>query len=146
MLKNISIISILLIVLINASNAQLISKKEFRLKESKTNSIELIKNYSFASKSFALKNNSPLLAGTLSFIVPGAALGQLYNGQFVNFGIRIGISVLSIVWLAESGFFNLASDVKGNDAWTPLLIIYAANWITSIVDAVIYNKKHLSWR
>jgi hypothetical protein len=32
--------------------------------------------------------------------------------------------------------------VKGNDAWMPLLLIYTANWVTSIFDAVIYNKKH----
>jgi hypothetical protein len=146
MFRNITIFTILILTLLSTSNAQLINKKEFRLKNSKPSLIELNKNYDLTSKSSVAKNNSPFLAGSLSFIVPGAALGQLYNGQYLNFGIRIGISAISIIWLAESGFFNLASDVKGNDAWMPLLLIYAANWISSVVDAVIYNKKHLSWR
>lgn len=129
---------------ISVSNAQLISKKEFRLKESKPSLIELSQSKDVTSKSFIAKNKSPLLAGTLSLIVPGAALGQLYNGQYVNFGIRIGISALSIIWLVGSGFFNFASDVKGNDAWMPLLLIYTANWITSVVDAIIYDLNHSS--
>lgn len=135
--------AILLIVLISSSNAQLKSKKEFRLKESKINSIELIKDYSLTSKSSVSNNNSPILAGTLSFIVPGAAFGQLYNGQYINFGVRVGISALCITWLALSGT-SLGSDGKVSAAFIPLLILYTANWITSIFDAVIYNKKHMS--
>jgi hypothetical protein len=146
MFRNISIFTILLLVSLSTSNAQLMNKKEFRLKDSKPGLIELSKPIEPISKNFIAKNKSPLLAGTLSLIVPGAALGQLYNGQYLNFGIRVGISATSIIWLVESGFFNFASDVKGNDAWMPLLLIYTANWISSIVDAVIYNKKHLSGR
>lgn len=144
MFRNLSIFTILLLILLGTSNAQLMNKKEFRLKDSKTGLMELSKPIEPISKSIIAKNKSPLLAGTLSLIVPGAALGQLYNGQYLNFGIRIGISALSIIWLVESGFFNFASDVKGNDAWKPLILIYIANWITSVVDAVIYDLNNSS--
>jgi hypothetical protein len=144
MFRNISIFTILLLVSLSTSNAQLMNKKEFRLKDSNTGLIELSKPIEPISKSIIAKNKSPLLAGTLSLIVPGAALGQLYNGQYLNFGIRIGISSISIIWLVESGFFNFASDVKGNDAWWPLSLIYIANWVTSVVDAVIYDLNNSS--
>jgi hypothetical protein len=77
MVKNILIFTILLLALLGTSNAQLIHKKEFRLKDPKSGLIELSKPKAPISKSSIAKNNSPLLAGTLSFIVPGAALGQL---------------------------------------------------------------------
>jgi hypothetical protein len=124
------------------SNAQLISKKEFRLKDSKPSLIELNKNYDLTSKSSIAKNNSPFLAGSLSFIVPGAALGQLYNGQYLNFGIRLGISAISFIGIAA--IVLPVGEGNGNDVFVPLAILYVANWITSIVDAVIFNKKHLS--
>ncbi len=38
------------------------------------------------------------------------------------------------------------SDGKGNGAIIPLALLYAANRFSSIIDAVIYNSKHLSGR
>jgi len=143
MLRNILIFTILLLSLLSTSNAQLVNKKEFLLKDSKPSLIELSKPVEPISKSSIAKNNSPFLAGSLSFIVPGAALGQLYNRQYLNFGIRLGISAISILGIVLSGGVP-HSDGKGNDALIPLALLYAANWISSIFDAVIYNKKHLS--
>ena len=143
MFKNTSIFTILLLILLSSSNAQLLNKKEFRLKETKSRLIELSKPIVPLSKNSIAKNNSPFLAGSLSFIVPGAALGQLYNGQYLNFGIRLGISSIVVLGLALSGG---ACFECGNDALIPLGLLYAANWISSIFDAVIYNKKHLSGR
>ena len=143
MFKNISIFTILLLILLSTSNAQLLNKKEFRLKDSKPGLIKLSKPIEPISKNSIAKNNSPFLAGSLSFIVPGAALGQLYNGQYLNFGIRLGISTIVVLGLALSGGTCFEC---GNDALIPLALLYAANWISSIFDAVIYNKKHLSGR
>ncbi len=145
MLKNISIFSILFILLINASNAQLISKKEFRLKESRIHSIELIKDYKHTSKSSVSKNKSPLLAGTLSFIVPGAALGQFYKEEYINGGIRVGISAICIVWFFVSPTFDFGG---GGDASQKFLatLLYTANWLVSVIDAIIpakyFNNKY----
>ncbi len=135
---------LILLFIAFSSNAQLISKKEFRLKESKPRLIELSKSIDPVSKRSIASNNSPFMAGALSFVIPGAALGQLYNGQYLNFGIRLGISGIVVLGLALSG--GVASDTKGNDTIVPLVILFAANWVSSIIDAVIYNKKHLSGR
>lgn len=141
MFRNISIFTILLFSILSTSNAQLINNKEFRLKETKQSFIELSKPVDSISKSSIVKNKSPLLAGTLSFIVPGAALGQLYNGQYVNFGIRFGISAISIIGIAVTGI--PFGNGQLNDAFIPLVILLSANWISSIFDAVIYNQKQL---
>ena len=136
---------IIMFLLISTSNAQLINKKEFRLKGSKPDIFKLSKTTNPISKNSIAKNNSPLLAGTLSFIVPGAALGQLYNEQYLNFGIRVGISAITIIGIALTGGIP-HSDGKDNDALVPLAILFVANWISSIIDAAIYNSKHLSGR
>ncbi len=99
---------------------------------------EKVDNYFIKDTSFTIKKNkSPLLAGTLSFIVPGAALGQLYNEQYLNFGIRVGISVLTAIWFFESPPFNIAGD--GNSSYQKLgaLALYSINWISSVFDAVL---------
>src|SRR5690242_20402842 len=84
---------------------------------------------------FGQEEKSPLLAGFLSFIVPGMALGQQYNEQFVDAGIRIGISLLSIIWFSEAGHLL---DVGGSKpgAWQVYVAgsIFAANWISSVPD------------
>ena len=136
---------LLLLLIAGTSNSQLINKKDFRLKDSKSGLMELSKPIEPISKNNIAKNNSPFMAGALSFIVPGAALGQIYNRQYLNFGIRLGISAISILGIVLSGGVP-HSDGKGNDALIPLALLYAANWISSIFDAVIYNKKHLSGR
>lgn len=138
-------ISILFVLIfIASSNAQLLSKKEFRLKESKPNVIELSKPIEPVSKSSIAKNNSPFMAGALSFIVPGAALGQLYNKQYLNFGIRVGLSTLSIVWMLAS--YKDCNECTFFGSSPAPLAILLLNWVTSIFDAAIYNSKHLSGR
>ncbi len=72
----------------------------------------------------------PFLAGTLSFIVPGAALGQLYNGQYLNWGIRIGVSA------ACFGIsYALSNSKKAPGIIAVALLVYAVNWVSSIFDA-----------
>jgi hypothetical protein len=142
MIKNIAIFTISLLVLLITANAQLLSKKEICLKESKPNLIELYKANEPVSKSSIAKNNSPFLAGALSFIVPGAALGQFYNKQYLNFGIRVGISTLSIVWMLAS--YKDCNECTYFGSSPAPLAIFILNWVTSIFDAAIYNSKHLS--
>lgn len=99
---------------------------------------EKVDNYFIKDTSYAIeKNKSPLLAGSLSFIVPGAALGQLYNQQYVNFGIRVGISVLTAIWFFASPPFNIAGDGNSSNQKLGALAIYSINWIASVFDAVI---------
>ena len=137
-----SIFIVLIFIFVSFSNAQLLSKKEFRLKESKPRLIELSKSIDPVSKSSIAKNYSPFLAGALSFIVPGAALGQLYNKQYLNFGIRVGISTLSIVWMLAS--YKDCNECTYFGSSPAPLAIFLLNWVTSIFDAAIYNSKHLS--
>lgn len=91
-----------------------------------------------SSSNRVIEEKSPALAGFLSFIVPGVALGQLYNGQYLNTGIRIMVSLISVIW-----FFNSAHliDTGGGreGAWQPFVAfsIFTANWLSSVVDAVI---------
>lgn len=140
MFKNILIFTILLLSLLSTSNAQLINKKEFRLKDSKPDLIELSQSKVLYSQYSLAKNKSLLLAGGLSFIVPGAALGQFYKEEFVNGGIRLGISILCIIWFSVSPTFDLGG---GGDATQKLIAtgIYAVNWIASIIDAFLPSKK-----
>lgn len=142
------IIFIFLILFYSDTYSQLIENKEFRLKETKSNIIDLsLIKYNITKpllfkKSAIAKNSSPFLAGMLSFIIPGAALGQLYNKQYVNFAIRFGISTACVLGILITGL--PVSESNGNNAFVPLSLLFAANWITSVIDAVIYNKNNLS--
>jgi hypothetical protein len=131
----------ILILLIFAFNthSQLLSKKEFRLKESKPSYIDLAKSIEPVSKSSIASNKSLLLAGFLSFSVPGAALGQFYKEEFVNGAVRVGISAICILWFFLSPTFDYGG---GGDATQKLIAtcIYAVNWIASIIDAASPRK------
>lgn len=131
---------LLLLLIAGTSNSQLINKKEFRLKDSKPGLMELKNNYDLTSKISVAENKSLLFAGTLSFIVPGAALGQFYKEEFINGGIRLGISILCIIWFSESPTFDVGG---GGDATQKLMAagIYVVNWIASIIDAAPSVKK-----
>ncbi len=102
--------------------------------------MELKNNYDLTSKISVAENKSLLFAGTLSFIVPGAALGQFYKEEFINGGIRLGISILCIIWFSESPTFDVGG---GGDATQKLMAagIYVVNWIASIIDAASSVKK-----
>lgn len=130
---------LLLLLIAGTSNAQLINKKEFRLKDSKPCLIELSQSKVLYSQNSLAENKSLLFAGTLSFIVPGMALGQFYKEEFVNGGIRLGISILCIIWFSESPTFDVGG---GGDATQKLIAtgIYVVNWIASIIDAASPKK------
>ena len=101
--------------------------------------MNLLKLKNTTSKNSIASKKSLLFAGALSFIVPGAALGQFYKEEFINGGIRLGISVLCIIWFSESPTFDVGG---GGDATQKLIAtgIYVVNWIASIVDASIPSK------
>lgn len=134
-----SITALLFLVAISA-NAQLLSKKEFRFENIEVSKI----NYSEFHKqnnTYSMKTTRRDLfaAGILSFIVPGAALGQFYKEEFVNGAVRVGISAVCIVWFLLSP----PIDVGGGSSPTQKFVaagIYAINWIASIIDASSSGK------
>ena len=138
-------ISILLLFSVCTSNSQLINKKEFRLKDTKPGLMEFSQSKVLFSKGSLWKNKSLLLAGSLSFIVPGAALGQFYKEEFVNGGIRLGISVLCIIWFLVSPGIDLGG---GGDGTEKILSagIYAVNWLASVVDALMPSIDYSKYR
>lgn len=135
----------LLLLIAGTSNSQLVKKKEFRLKDSKPDLMDIDKNYDLKSKSSITKYKSLLFAGGLSFVIPGAALGQFYKEEFINGGIRLGISVLCII-----GFFvSPGIDLGGGGDGTEKIIatgIYAVNWLASVVDALIPSNDYSKYR
>jgi hypothetical protein len=141
MFRNISIFTILLLTLLSTSNSQLINKKEFRLKDSKRGLIELSQNKEFYSHNYMPNKKSLLLAGGLSFIIPGAALGQFYKEEFINGGIRLGISGLCVLWFLLSPTFSITGDGPSSPQKLYAIALFTANWIASVVDAFIPSKK-----
>jgi hypothetical protein len=121
------------------------------LKELKVKDTHSIFNDAITAKQYT-SEKSPLLAGSLSFIVPGLALGQIYNNVpskiFRHLIISIGSFTLLMI-AGEFGWFRLdiACGANNHDTWIPysLGLIYLGNWIWSVVDAVItannINKK-----
>lgn len=131
---------VLIFIIVSFSNAQFLSKKEFRLKESKPGIIELNKNYDLTSKTSVAENKSLLFAGTLSFIVPGMALGQFYKEEFVNGGIRLGISGICVLWYLLSPTFSITGDGPSSNQKIYAAFLFTANWLASVVDALIPTK------
>jgi len=136
---------LLLLLIAGTSDAQLINKKEFRLKDPKPDLIELSQSKVLYSQNSLTKNKSLLLAGGLSFIVPGAALGQFYKEEFVNGGIRLGVSVLCIICFLVSPGIDLGG---GGDGTEKILSagIYAVNWLASVVDALMPSIDYSKYR
>ena len=81
-----------------------------------------------------LTEKSPILAGTLSFIVPGFALGQVYNGEYMKAILYVGISGLAFALFA-SGF-----DVGGGSGEHPTayagFVLFLGNWFYSTFEAI----------
>jgi len=86
-----------------------------------------------------LSEKSPLLAGTLSFIVPGLALGQFYNAQYLKGVLHVAISGLAFV-IFFSGF-----DVGGGSGEHPTayagFVLYLGNWIYTTFEAIASAEK-----
>ncbi len=115
--------------------AQLVTKKEFRLGNNDRTFFLNNKLQKPNSRFEAVSSQkSLLLAGTLSFIVPGAALGQFYKEEYLNGTIRLSISVLSAAWFFIAPPLNFE---KGGSSSQKVIaaIIFAGNWIVSVFDA-----------
>ena len=94
--------------------------------------------HNYAVQGAQLPNRSPLLAGILSTILPGA--GRLYTG-------RIGAALTSLVtvsvtgWQAYDGFRRDGmSSVKGWGFGALGGIFYAGNIYGSVISARVYNR------
>lgn len=91
------------------------------------------------SQKVNLTEKSPLLAGTLSFIVPGLALGQFYNRQILKGMLHVAISGLGIA-LFFSGF-----DMGGGHDYATMttlgFLLYLGNWIYTTFEAVAAAEK-----
>lgn len=129
-------------------NAQYL--KSLKLNDEKTSSLTLYQNDEEENV------KEPVIAGELSFIVPGFAIGQMYNGQPGKAFIHIGVTAGSF-FLFLAGASGIHFNVGGNTAEDenqstlgPILVItsiavFTGNWIWSVVEAVIsanyINKK-----
>lgn len=132
---------LLLLLIAGTSNSQLINKKEFRLKDSKPDLIELSQSKVLYSQYSLAKNKSLLLAGGLSFIVPGAALGQFYKEEFINGGIRLGISGLCVLWFFLAPPYSITGDGPSSNQKFHAALLFTANWIASVIDAFLPSNK-----
>lgn len=120
-------------------HSQIVNKKDFRLKDNKA--FLLNTETKSRSNTFALRseNKNLLAAGILSFVIPGAALGQFYKDEPVNGAIRVGISVLCAVWFLVSPPVSFHGSSSNQKLFA--LGAYAVNWIASIIDASYNSKK-----
>ena len=104
---------------------------ELKLKENKSVSIMMKKNYDYLPK-------KPVVSGLLSFIVPGFGFGQLYNEQpikcLIHSAISIPCIILAVVSLPHT---NIVEPGTGNGPFLISFSVFTVNWIWSIVDAVI---------
>ena len=88
------------------------------------------------SNKVTLHEKSPLLAGSLSFIVPGLALGQFYNEQYFKGILHIGISGLAV------GMFFSAINIGGGSSDKTTIgyagfLLYLSNWLYTVFDAMV---------
>lgn len=132
---------ILLLMCTLSVNAQLVQKKDFRLKSSdKTFSLntEIRQQSNFSAVKSGKK--SLFLAGVLSFIVPGLALGQFYKEEYINGAVRVGISLLCVAWMGFSPTVNLNGGGNGDQKMMASML-YVVNWIFSIIDASLPDSE-----
>lgn len=143
---NILLIVIALCFASGITNAQYL--KELKMKESSSISNNTLCEYQSVDEKY------PVYAGVVSFILPGLALGQLYNEQPKKFAVHISITGACVL-VAALGIANFQFNVgggptQGNPTIGPLLFLISAgvftgNWIWSVFDAVIsannVNKK-----
>jgi len=78
---------------------------------------------------------SPVIAFLMSFIGPELAFGQLYNDQYLNFGIRVGITFASVIWMIADPWSIGHS--KGGGSGIIGLALIALNWVSSFIEAPI---------
>lgn len=129
--------SVLLILIIALSTLNVLAQKQsnFQLRplllEEKKDSIPSNQKHGLLSQ---IEYKNPLVSFLWSFSVPGLALGQLYNRQFVNFGVRVGITALSLTWIFASKISFESSSKSGNQIIYAFVIL-ATNWITSFIEA-----------
>ncbi len=136
------LIAAIIIFTVNSASAQFLST-------AKTEKI----NYSVTDSSLKkekLTEKSPLLAGTFSLLVPGFALGQLYNGETNKFLTHTIISASCITAFFISAWFlgGIPPDGKPK-GWANVsgfmvllsMITYAGNYVISVADAVVSAVK-----
>ncbi len=122
-------------------NAQLVQKKDFRLKGSdKPFSLNTEIKHQSNFPAVTSGKKSLFLAGVLSFIVPGLALGQFYKKEYINGAVRVGISLLCVAWIGFSPSVGFGGGGNG-DQLIIAGILFTANWICSIIDASLPDKE-----
>jgi TM2 domain-containing membrane protein YozV len=137
---------IIILIFLSQTNVKGQYSSELKLKENNSSSLILKKNSNISPK-------EPVLAGFFSFIIPGFAIGQIYNEQPLKALIHTSITVTSLVIaiISLSGIsFSVGGSTSNDKSWgaVPFLIsfgVFTVNWIWSVVDAVIsandINKK-----
>lgn len=144
------LILLIIIFSITSSICQAQNSSELKLKNQNNFIIDTTK------RKIKLEERSPLLAGTLSFIVPGLALGQIYNEDYGKFGIHAGISAgifLFTIIAGQSGWIEAPfysgegtpKESKGQGLLAICVIAYLGNWLWSTIDAIhsaaMYNRE-----
>lgn len=122
-------------------NAQLVQKKDFRLK-SLDKTFLLDTGFKHQSNFSVVKpaKKSLFLAGVLSFIVPGLALGQFYKEEYINGAVRVGISLLCVAWMGFSPSVDFGGGGNG-DQKIMAALLFTVNWIFSIIDASLPDSE-----
>ncbi len=134
---------LLIFFFISASylSSQTLHFDKLKLKES-FQRIELSIDSLNDSNNIKLTEKSPLFAGAVSFIVPGFAVGQLYNGQtnkfFTHSLISTGLIVSFFMLEGKPSDINLFGTPRTISMGSlAFMLAYTINWTWSIVDAVI---------
>lgn len=140
-----AVVLLLLNIFDSAVFAQSYKLSNLKLKET---------SYLSADSQKVLSEKSTLLAGTLSFIVPGFAIGQLYNGQtnkFLTHTIISTVCITTFLITARYAGFPVGGNSEGNRAnlggvlMFLSAITFAGNYVVSVADAVVsavnINKK-----
>lgn len=106
----------------------------------------------------ALSEKSPLLAGILSFVVPGAAFGQIYNEDYGKFALHFGISAAIFTFAIvgnQAGLYEIyvgdpgggtGKEAKRDWIFALCILAYTGNWIWSTIDAIhsaVMNNREL---
>lgn len=82
------------------------------------------------------------LAGALSLIGPGFALGQIYNNDWAQFYFHISVSGACLLGTYISLNYYVMGDMgTGNVLLLGVTMIYTANWVWSIIDAAATADK-----
>lgn len=134
MIHKVYIVIISAFLICSNVNSQSLIDNSLKLKE-----IKQLGN-SYEKNTLWIKTKSSFLAGTLSFIVPGAALGQFYNEEYINGAVRVGISAICIGWFLASPSVDAGGGGSGDQKIIAGLL-YAVNWIASVIDASVSASK-----